>query len=1188
MRIADYIEQPESIDLDAFIARLTDGQDKVRQHLRQFVVAPKVYAQMDEMLGEVGRRLGGGKDIGRFIYGSFGSGKSHLMTVLGKMLERDPEVYSLGQRALSDLHDAHPWLDDNKILVVRLNMMGQKGLTTALFDAFNQALPAGVPKLSFTNEARVFELIEQDAERMGGLDALLRQAANEGYLSFPPDMAETFYTRFKTGDLDKRLKLASDLQNWRNHGGAAIRPEDLWVDAREGFERLSAHAQQHGFQAITWLIDELVIWIRQTDRATYIKQVNDLSALVDHDAHRALPFFVAVAVQMDIAETCPEDISEKDFREQLGFISNRFQPALHLEDQDLYVVASQRVLARRADLSADERKAFEDAVDRFFKKHQTAIRELSGDLDPELVRSLYPFHPALLRVLVDVTQALSRSRTAVAALYGLLARYPDLEVGKLVPLGALWDVLFTQDHVQALRNNARSTLAQQLADSHETWERLAGKVAAVAESENTSAQSLGTLVRTVLLCQLSRRQYFADGRALSEAVTASTLMRLNQTEVRAVTERTGTTKVAKLFRRLNGVAPQVQVLSDGNDPILHVKTESVDIEKVLARARGEVRFNDRLTTVRRVMVDQLGLSVVKRGLEGDLTVNWRGTSRKGKLRICNVRTLSYAGRDNEFDQGSAEFVLLVDYPFDQEPNRTRQDDIDTLLKARARSTHWTLAWLPDHFSPAERDALDNAAACHLIRQNERRFLEDFSPKDARDVKRALESFLAGRMSELEDAIRRLYFDEGQVYALKDKLDGFQLSGVDRGRTADALAKHVLDVRYPNHPSFSKRVGHSELAEVGDAVFRAANTGQRVDLKARPMALMQAVAVPLQLVHPTASGITARRDGRFLRPVLEWVGQRDRFEARELRAKLMAEDGWGFGLSGEVADFFLLYLLQVAGYEAQIGTRSTTVAGIREVPDRFVLVKDEVVDSPTWDKALRAADQLLGVADRADLPTSPEQSKLARDTARAARELRSELAAFERALDQVCGWAQVSLCPRRDAATAFLGWLDRVSGASGNAGRAQALASGVDEPGFYVWALMRAHLGEEKAALRAIADKQTAFTTTQQHGQGDEVVQVCDKLTAWLQEPELGESTLLCKVSPGWAQVADKTLQAILARIVPDKPTPKPLPPAPGTKSATAEGTAKSVRTQARAELDRMLNELGPDAKVRVRIVVEPA
>jgi len=82
MRIQDFLQLQDSTDLDAFITRLTDTEEKVRQNLKQYVVGDKVKQRLDHLLASVGRRLDGGRDVGRFIYGSFGSGKSHLLTVV--------------------------------------------------------------------------------------------------------------------------------------------------------------------------------------------------------------------------------------------------------------------------------------------------------------------------------------------------------------------------------------------------------------------------------------------------------------------------------------------------------------------------------------------------------------------------------------------------------------------------------------------------------------------------------------------------------------------------------------------------------------------------------------------------------------------------------------------------------------------------------------------------------------------------------------------------------------------------------------------------------------------------------------------------------------------------------------------------------------------------------------------------
>lgn len=1185
MRIADYLDLPERPDLDAFITRLDDAEDRVRQNLRQFVVTDKMRDDIDALLGSVGDRMASGKDVGRFIYGSFGSGKSHLLTVLGKMLESDQVVYDLGHPHLRWLRGQQEWMDEKKMLVVRLNMMGKESLVTALYDAFNNALPDDVPKLSFTNDQRIFELVDRDAKRFGGMEKLIENAVDEGafenVVGMPPGMPAPMILDYiqrvrKDGSRKARLGLAAALQTWRNHGGEPVRPQDLWVDAKKGFALLAQHAKDNEYEGITWLVDELVIWIREKDRATYIKQVNDLSAMVDHDAARALPFFVAVAVQMDIAETCPDDISEKGFREQLGFISNRFQPALHLEEQDLFEVCAQRVLGRNPDLDPADRISFNDAIDRVLRKHEASVRSLSGNLDPDLVKRLYPFQPALLRVLVDVTQGLSRNRTSMAVLYGLLNAQSDLKVGHFVPLGALWDILFTADNVQALGRNTRSALAQRLADAAGTWERLHGKVAAVGGDQGAKAGELEQLTRSVLLCQLSEKPWFPDGRPLKEAVTASTLLALNRSEVKALTERTGVSKVAKYFRGLSGTAPQVHVLGNPSDPHIEIKTTTIDLEKILAEARQRVGHPQRFAYVRTLLIEQLNLPLGTATL-GKHKVTWRGTVRAGEVQVANVRTLTYAGRTNQFSHSDNDFLILVDYPFDEKPDRGRQDDIDTINQARSRSTHWSVAWLPSHFTNTEMDALNNAAAVDLIRQDKRTYLQHYSPKEANEIARALETYQGGRRVELEEALRRLYFAGGEIHTLKSVLDGVSISGADQRKALEHLAIHVLDKRYPNHPTFGRRVGKAELVQLADIVVQAAVTGKKDDLRSHQMSLVEAIAVPLELVYKGASSVSPRRDGRYLGPILEWVGNRQRVDGYELRAKLVAEDGWGFGFTSQLADFFLFYLLQVEGYEAQVDGTGTTITGPTELPSRFILVKDEVVDAPTWDRARSAARKLLSVRGRADLPTSPEQAKLARDLRQAAADLGRKVGLLLGQLDTILGWsdADSEASKRRTTVAELKAFLAGLTATSGNAPVVRQIATFIDHEGHERWLRVITELGNETEAASKIQDKKFTYEQVRLRADATAREQVLQRLTNLLSDDV--DTSLLRLSVDAWIQ----SLQQHFQRLYP--PVKKPRGAKTIEIASVAQGqAAEKAAEEITAAVAQMQGE-----NVKLTIVVEP-
>lgn len=1212
MRISDYLDVPTRPDLNKFIVGLDDDDaDTLRRNIRQFIVTDKLLASVDAMLGSAGERLGQNKDIGRFVYGSFGSGKSHLMTILGRMLVRDEAVYDFGHKHLRVLRGKHPWLDERRCLVVRLNMMGKTSLIHALYDAYNGALPSSAARLDFTDEEQVFDLFERDAARLGGLEEALRSVAEDGALDgiegFPAGLpaealVELYGSWRHETDRNKRLSLAAALETWRNHGRTRVRPDDLWVDPPGGFDRMARHARDQGFHTIVWLIDELVIWLRGTQRDAYVSQINTLSAMVDHDSPRVLPFLVLVAVQTDIAETCPSDLSEQGFREQLSFISNRFQPAVHLEEQDLFEVCAQRVLARKEDLSSAQKSTFEAAIDGALRQNERLVRELAGGIDPAKIRALYPFHPSTLRVLIDVTQALSRNRTAIAALYGLLDAHRALEVGRFLPLASLWEILFTPDNVRAMANHVQSPMAQSLNRAAVTWERLAGKVAAITrddgvadtESESKAQTELRKTVQTALLCQLSERPYFPDGRALREAVTTGTLYAFSQSEVSALTEATGRAKVIRQLRKLSGVAPEVTV-TDGEDPRVDIRTRNLDVDRKLAEARGKVQHHHRFAYMRGLMRDVLGLPIGDK-TEGKLKLTWRGTDRVGKVVVANVRTASYAGAANSFDPGDAEFLVVVDYPFDEDAGCTRQHDIDTATRAKMHRSQWTLCWLPDHLTPTEMTALDNAAAVELIRQDRRTWLAEFSPNDAKELAAALEAFQASRRAELEQAVSRCFFERQEVFGMKASLENVALLGGDRTKALDALGKQVLDARYPRHPVLGRRVGAAELVEMADWVLRAAATNQPTEPGRGQSGLVEALAVPLQLVFPGQGRITARRDGEYLAKVLAWAGERTAFDAVELRNLLGAEDGWQFGFNRDFQDFFLFWLLQVEGFEAQEGGRSVTVQGMRNLNERFRLVKDEVVDAPTWDKARSVASDLLDIKGRADLPSSPEQAKLARDVQKAANGAWVDADRFLTALDAVLGWSGVlpTESMRRGTASALKAAMQALGAEATNAGVARRLASFRNEAEYLPSMRLRRELANEGVALERIASAKLAVTTVAEHGTDVEKQEVVARLRALLIDGV--PTSLLRDRAETWARRTNEVFTAVLKRLAPPVNPPPPVspppinppPPKPGSRTVDLPATRADAALAAISQQVKDALATFGTGKVRVHVVVEPA
>jgi hypothetical protein len=311
----------------------------------------------------------------------------------------------------------------------------------------------------------------------------------------------------------------------------------------------------------------------------------------------------------------------------------------------------------------------------------------------------------------------------------------------------------------------------------------------------------------------------------------------------------------------------------------------------------------------------------------------------------------------------------------------------------------------------------------------------------------------------------------------------------------------------------------------DWVVRAAKTGATVDLRGAQMPAVDAILVPLEVAHKAPSAITRRTDGRYLVAIDAWVGTKRQFEAQDLRAALMSDaegsEKWGFGLTKEVANFFIYYLLQVAGFEALVAERSETVHALADVKERFRLVKEEVVDAPTWDKARHVANRLLTHEVKADLPTPPEQAKLCREIAKKGRELRNKVGEFDTALRAVCAWAGVAPndAARVRTSSELSGWLDDVLSDSVNASCTRRLAVLHGDPRLGAFVQLREKLGGEASALAEIAGQREAFEHLAAHGSEDDRTVVVVRLRNLLSDS--ASTVLLADKANPWASEAKR-------------------------------------------------------------------
>jgi hypothetical protein len=170
LTIRDTFDLPTEIP--SCIVQIIDFDDEqvMQQNIRDYVVTDKVAAEMerlvDRIIASCVRHEAG---QGHYLHGSFGSGKSHFMAILGLILENKAAVWTKEHPTIRRIKARHEaWLNRHKILVVPIYMLGQNKLQTACYNAANARLERlGYPPCEFSDAGKVIANFQADAARFG-------------------------------------------------------------------------------------------------------------------------------------------------------------------------------------------------------------------------------------------------------------------------------------------------------------------------------------------------------------------------------------------------------------------------------------------------------------------------------------------------------------------------------------------------------------------------------------------------------------------------------------------------------------------------------------------------------------------------------------------------------------------------------------------------------------------------------------------------------------------------------------------------------------------------------------------------------------------------------------------------------------------------------------------------------------
>lgn len=914
--LRDVLDIKEDLHSGDFKVALSEGfTDEAAGSIADYVVTEQLQGEFRKALKLVGSALRKNASHAAYLHGSFGAGKSHFLTVLHAVLNGDPAVE--GKARLREvLAENADWLPGKKFLMVPYHLVGAASLESALLGGYVKTVRRERPEAPTPLVFRADSLLADARE----LRAKIGDEAFIGLLPAPvaappvavqddddvdDDVDEDDDDELKpigvapavgwtgaaldaafgapAGD-PQRDQLLTALFNGPNKHYAETVSGDAaaYVALDDGLSEMSKHARLLGYDGVVLFLDELVLWLqaRMADRTFINDEIQKLVKLIESsNPDRPVPIVSFISRQRDLSQLVGSDILGSDvenLQAALEYLKERVT-VVDLEDRNLPEIIKERVLKP---LPGQERlldTAF-TGIDRAGQLVKDVLLDGEGATGAgwEDFRAVYPLSPALLNVLVALSGTLQRERTGLKLVQQLLERNADAEIGRLIPLGDLWDVLV---------DNTSTAFTARLQQESETARRFHTKarrflLRKYGHAEHPDFVADDRYVKTLLLAALA-----PDVPALRR-LTAGRLAALNHGTLRSRAVPVQD-KVVERMRALQGEFPS-ELRSEGkDDPVFSLHLSDLDVEPIIDAVVGEDKGGVRRTWLRERLWEELGLTGRQGQLFDEKKIVWRGSERTVEFVFGLVRDPRSVA-DEAFEPATAgNLRIILDSPYDEETGRS-PDDAHRRVADLRRSHPGApvLVWLCDHFSEQRKAQLGRLMRINFLLERDRLsdFTRNFPPDDRAKARRQLEHARENLTRTLVESLR-------EVYGLAEAREGTRGAEVPDGRhvlslqpefprpqtegskpfdqTVTQLADGMFSALYDKHPDFGpgpgstpRAVTPAELTTALKWLTRAMDEGGRVEVEPKELRTVKRVVEALELGTVHDGPLVVRGDNQL--------------------------------------------------------------------------------------------------------------------------------------------------------------------------------------------------------------------------------------------------------------------------------------------------------------------------------------
>lgn len=430
----------------------------LKNEISEYVVTENLKNSFDKILDALDRGLEGGThEVGIWVSGFYGSGKSSFAKYLGYGLQKDFNV------------DNQPFLER---LSNRINSLPTSQLFKKIVSKYDPAvilLDCATEQIKGGTLPPVLELLIAKVNQIAGYSTD-SQLANLEQMLEKDDKMEAFVDRIKAeyekdwhdikvNDQLRAKGIASNLaaefypEIWKDDKSFKItRVDDMRTDKEKVENLLSTVQNITGKEVVIFVVDEVGQYISAKDNLILSMQ-GTMENLKDIGKGKA---WLLATAQQTLTEDNPNARLNSD---KLYKLNARFPIKPEIEASDIKEICTQRILGKSSAFSENLRNIYKVNGEKL--KHFTKLEKcertiyVKDELDENRFINLYPFLPQHFEIIISLLGRLAKItggvglRSAIKVIQDILTdklsseeiAVAEQEIGKLATTYHIYDVL---------------------------------------------------------------------------------------------------------------------------------------------------------------------------------------------------------------------------------------------------------------------------------------------------------------------------------------------------------------------------------------------------------------------------------------------------------------------------------------------------------------------------------------------------------------------------------------------------------------------------------------------------------------------------------------------------------------------------------------------------------------------------